>query len=681
MKAHHTYRTARLLCMAALPAVAQTPDETPDSLVTAPEEQQLGEASTTARRRPLSRLGGVENGYNLSRQEIFKAACCNLGESFTTNPSVDVSYNDAATGARQIKLLGLSGTYVQMLTENVPAFRGLAAPYSLGYVPGPWMQSIQVSKGAASVKNGFESVTGQINVEYKKPQTANSMEVNLFGDSKSRLEANFDGNIHLKEKLSTGVLAHYEDSYAHHDENHDGFLDKPNVRQYHLQNRWAWMGQRYIFQAAVNALGEQREGGQTTHAHLPEGQERYAIGINTHRYDGFMKNAFVLDADHGTNLALILSGTLHHQDAAYGHRLYDARQREGYASLMFETNFTPAHSLSVGMNAVHDYYDQDYRLTHNADERTANLVEHETTYGLYAQYTYNLADHLTLMGGLRFDHSTLNGNFVTPRVHLKYSPTHAVSFRLSAGQGRRTVRALADYSYLLASGRSFTADANLQMEAAWNYGASANIKIPLFGHILDLSAEYYYTHFQHQAVVDMDADLQHIYIRNLDGGRSFSHTMQLEATYPIVRGMSVTAAYRYNKVRQTTAGALREKPLTSRFKGLLTVSYKTPLELWQFDATLSVNGRGRLPLRQLSDGTLSLNEHFSTYAQLNAQVTRWFRHFSIYVGGENLTNYRQKNPIINAHSPWSDTFDATQVWGPVHGAMAYAGVRFMLGGN
>lgn len=658
-------------------------DVTPsDTLRSDAATQKLKEASVSARRKPLSRLGGVENGYSLSRQELFKAACCNLGESFTTNPSVDVSYTDAATGAKQIKLLGLSGTYVQMLTENVPAFRGAAAPYSLGYVPGPWMQSIQVSKGAASVKNGFESITGQINVEYKKPQTPNSLEVNLFGDSKSRMEANFDGNIHLKERLSTAILAHYEDTYANHDGNHDGFIDKANVRQYNLQNRWAWMGDRYIFQAALNALGEQREGGQTTHAHLPEGSERYLIGINTHRYSGFMKNAFVLDKDHGTNIALILSGALHHQDAAYGHRIYDVRQREGYASLMFETNFTPLHSLSAGMSVQHDRYDQDYRLTHDVAQPLTSNVEDETVPGLYAQYTFNLSEKFTLMGGLRFDHSNLYGNnFLTPRFHLKYAPSHAVTFRLSAGKGYRTLHPLADFNYLMASGRELQIGSVPQREEAWNYGGSANFKIPLFGHILDLGAEYYYTHFIQQLIVDMDADINAFRLSGLNGGRSYSHTMQLEASYPLLRGLSITAAYRYNLVKQTTAEALREKPLTNRYKALFTASYKTPLELWQFDITASLNGGGRLPLQEMADGSYSLNQRFPAYAQLSAQITRWFRHCSIYLGGENLTNYRQDTPILHADHPWSNRFDATQVWGPVHGAMVYAGVRFRLGGN
>lgn len=664
-----TKRHTLLMLALSTNIAVQAQDVLNDSIAPTPE-RELSQAQVTGKRKSVSRMSGAENGFTLSRTELFKAACCNLGESFTTNPSVDVSYSDAATGAKQIKLLGLAGSYVQMLSENIPDFRGAAAPYALGYVPGPWMQSIQVSKGSASVKNGYESITGQINVEYKKPQSDPSMEVNLYGDTKSRIEANFDGNVHFKQKkLSTGVLAHYENNFGHHDENHDGFLDKPNVRQGNLMNRWAWVGDRYIFQAAVGGLNEKREGGQTKHA-AHEGSERYGIDMETTRLTAFAKNAFIINKAHGTNLALILSGSYHDADATYGHRTYDVRQKNGYASLLFETDFTEAHKLSAGLSLNHDYYNQHYRLTHNTELAPQRLDEHETTPGAYAQYTFAPNEQWVVMGGMRVDHSSMYGTFVTPRFHIKYAPNHVLSLRLSAGKGYRTVHALGEFNYLLASNRQLVV-AHLKQEAAWNYGASLNLKVPVGGHILDLSAEYYYTHFDEQVVVDYDTDVQHIYLHNLDGHRSYSHTMQVEATYTLLRNLTLTAAYRYNLVRQYTGGQVQEKPFTNRYKGLFTVSYKTPLELWQFDVTAQLNGGGRL----LANGVEGATTSFPAYASLNAQITRWFRHFSIYVGGENLTNYKQRNPILHAEHPWSDKFDATQVWGPVHGAMAYAGVR------
>ena len=624
----------------------------------------LQNVTITSRRSGTRRMGGAVNGVLINREELFKAACCNLGESFTTNPSVDVNYSDAATGAKQIKLLGLSGTYVQMLTENLPKFRGAAAPYSLDYVPGPWMNSIQVSKGSSSVRNGYESITGQIDIEYLKPDNDEGVTVNLYGGTLGRLEANADANVHLDDKLSTEILAHYQDDFGHHDVNNDGFLDQPNVRQWNLQNRWKWKGTHYMFHGGFGIVKEKREGGQTEHtvSHsqqpTPNTQHLYKIGINTERYEGYMKHAFILDPEHGTNIAVMGNASMHLLDANYGEKHYSVNQKNAYAQLLFETNFNEQHNLSTGLSLNYDYLTRD---------------DKETTPGIYAQYTYNLNDKIVAMAGIRADHSSRYGTFVTPRFHLKLTPSEIVSLRLSAGKGYRTVHALAENNNLLASGRQLVID-DLEQECAWNYGISSSFYIPLFDKTLKLNAEYYHTHFSQQAVIDYDSNPSLIRITNLDG-KSYSNTVQVDATYPIVKGLELTAAWRWNDVKCTYGGELMEKPLTSKYKGLITASYKTPLGLWQVDATLQLNGGGRMPtpVNGLWD------ERFQGYEQVSAQITRWFRHFSIYIGGENLTGFRQKQTIINAADPWSATFDPTMVWGPVHGAMFYAGVRINVG--
>lgn len=621
----------------------------------------------------------VLNQDMISSAELARAACCNLGESFTTNPSVDVSYADAATGARQIKLLGLSGTYVQMLTENIPNYRGASAPFALGYIPGPWMQSIQVSKGSSSVKNGYEAITGQINVEFKKPQTTQSLNVNLFASSKEKYEANFDANVHLNSRLSTGVLAHYENSTRSHDDNGDGFLDMPKVEQYNLQNRWAWMGDQYVFQASVKAMKEDRTSGQATHLHVDNsvggfvGRELYKIGIHTDRYEAFTKNAYIFDKERGTNLALILSGSLHKQDAGYGYKLYNVDQKNLYTSLMFETNFDERNSISAGLSLNYDYFNQTYRLE-NDDTGLLYGKEKETVPGAYVQYTYNWKDKIILMGGIRADHSDIYGTFVTPRAHIKYAPDDWVNLRVSVGKGYRTNHVLAENNYLLASSRKVKIDNDLDQEEAWNYGFSSSFYIPVFGKTLNVNTEYYYTDFRRQMIIDLDTDPHIVHFANL---KSYSHTFQAEATYPFFKGFTLTAAYRLTDVKTTYNKKLLERPLTGKYKGLLTASYQTPLGLWQFDVTLQMNGGGRMPSPYtLPDGAPSWNTRYQSYQLLSAQITRWFRHWSIYVGGENMTNFKQKNPIVGASNPWGTNFDSTMIWGPVHGAMYYVGFRF-----
>ena len=628
------------------------------------KDQTLQEVKAVARKPGTSRLAGAVNGIAVNKDELFKAACCNLGESFTTNPSVDVAYNDATTGARQIKLLGLSGTYVQMLTENLPNFRGAAIPYALGYVPGPWMKGIQVSKGSASVKNGYESITGQINVDYLKPEDEQQVEVNLFGDTKSRIEANADANVHLSDKWATEILLHHENILKNHDDNGDGFYDMPGREQYNVQNRWLYKGKHYIFHGGLGALKEIRTSGQNEeHVHS---DDIYRIKLHTNRYEGYMKHAFILNHEHGTNIAFMSSASMHQLDAQYGNKFYDLNEKNLYGSLMFETNFSTQHNLSLGLSFNHDYLGQN--LGKN---------EKETTPGAYAQYTYTLGTKLTAMAGVRFDHSSLYGNFFTPRFHVKYSPVDAISIRLSAGKGYRTVFGMAEYNYLLASGRNLNISEGLKQEEAWNYGLSTAFYIPMFGKTLKLNAEYYYTDFRNQAVVDYDANKEFISIYNLMG-KSYSHTFQIDASYPLLKGLEITAAYRLNDVKCTYdyGKTLKEKPLTSKYKALFTASYKTPLGLWQFDATVQLNGGGRNPEPyQLADGNQSWSPRFHSFEQVSAQVTRWFRHWSIYVGGENLTGFKQKTPIYGAGNPWGSDFEPTLVWGPVEGRMFYAGVR------
>lgn len=644
---------------------------------------ELEEVNIVSRKMgTVKQRNNILNADVLNGAELCRAACCNLGESFTTNPSVDVSYSDAATGAKQIKLLGLSGTYVQMLTENIPNYRGAAAPYGLGYVPGPWMHSIQVSKGTSSVKNGYEALTGQINVEFKKPQLeeADWVALNLFASTSGRYEANADATIQFKNKWSTTLLAHYENETESHDENEDGFLDVPQVEQYNFFNRWAYMGEHYVFQAGIKALKEERTSGQSAH-HATTSGELYKVGIDTERYEAFTKNAYIFNKEKNTNVALILSGSIHNQDAAYGHKLYNVDQSNFYASLMFETEFSPVHSLSTGLSFNHDGYDQTYRLTNETGDPLQKVYTKENVAGAYAQYTLNLNDQWLIMAGIRGDHSSEHGSFFTPRAHIKYSPNEYVNFRLSAGKGYRSHHVLAENNYLLSSSRKVNIADKLDMEEAWNYGVSIASYIPLFGKTLNLNAEYYYTNFLNQVVVDMDSDPHEVSFYNLNGD-SYSHVLQVEATYPFFEGFSLTAAYRMTDVKCTYGGKKMEKPLTGKYKGLLTASYQTPLGKWQFDATLQLNGGGRMPNPYtLANGNLSWEKEYDGFEQLNFQVTRYFRNWSVYVGGENLTDFIQENPIIGADNPWGETFDSSMIWGPMHGRKVYIGVRWNLPRN
>lgn len=642
------------------------------------DSAELLQEVTVQSRGGLYKLRGATNTDLISASELKRAACCNLGESFTTNPSVDVNYNDAATGARQIRLLGLSGSYVQFLTENIPNFRGAAAPYSLGYVAGPWMQSIQVSKGASSVKNGYESITGQINVEMKKPQADPQLSVNMYYDMMNKLEANVDGNWHFGPEWSAGLLTHFENGFSSHDGNDDGFADKPRVRQLALMPRVAYLGTKYVFQAAGRFIDERRLGGQTAH-HGADIADPYRIRIDTRRWEAFTKNALMYDRDNDGNVALILSGSGHNQEASYGLRVCDIDQHEFYASLMFECKWTERHALSVGLQTNYDHF-RFHTLINPWTEKQADAYsEHEAVAGGYGQYTLNLDERFVAMAGIRYDYSDLYGSMLTPRMHLRFNPSADLSFHASAGRGYRSPHPLAEYSYLLASSRRMEISPDLEREAAWNFGIGASWTAYPLHKKTTLSAEYYYTTFDRQLMANLDRDPHAVYIYS-SAARSYSHSLQVEMSVDLLSELNFTAAWRLTDVKADYLGhGLQQKPFTPKHKGLFTLGWSPRMGLWQVDISCAINGSGRMPTPyRLADGALSWPKRYKAFAQVNAQLTRNFRHWAVYIGGENLTNYRQGNPIIGASDPWGPDFDATMVYGPLEGAMVYIGFRYNI---
>lgn len=639
-------------------------------------EVELNEVVVSERKvATVSSRTSVLQTQKITYDEICRAACCNLAESFETNPSVDVSYSDASTGARQIKLLGLSGTYVQMLTENYPNFRGASSLYGLDYVPGAWMESIQVSKGTSSVKNGYEALAGQINVEFKKPQTADLFSANLFASDAGRYEANTDASWHVNDKLSTGLLIHYSNDKISHDDNGDGFLDTPIKEQVNVMNRWSYNSGSYVSQYGGRFLHENRTGGQVIHHESMT--DPYKIGLTTNRAELFTKQAFIIDKEKVESVALILSGSYHEQLSMYDRTPYNIYQNNVYASLLYEKEFSHAHSLSTGLSLNYDGFNENLVL---GGIRTP-YNRSEVVSGAYAQYTYNLNDKFILLAGIRADYSQRYDLFVTPRIHVKYNPFIWFHVRASAGKGYRTANVLAENNFLLASSRKMRIADNLDQEEAWNTGLNLSFYIPVADKELTLNGEWYYTNFIKQVVIDMDSNPHEVSFYNLDG-ESYSNSFQLEATYPFFRGFTMTAAYRYTDAqtdyRNTEGITYRmKKPLVSDYKGLLTASYQTPLKKWQFDVTSQFNGGGRMP--EASKLNPLWNSEFKAYTVVNAQITKYFRQWSVYVGGENLFDYTQDMPVIDAMNPRGENFDSLMIYGPVHGRKLYVGVRFNIG--
>ena len=645
----------------------------------------------------------------INSEELCRAACCNLSEAFETNASVDVAYSDAATGAKQIRLLGLSGTYVQLIQENTPAVRGLAQNFGLEYIPGPWMSSIQVSKGTASVVNGYEATTGQINVELLKPQLQNPLSLNLMVNSELMAEANIMGGWELKDHLYTGILAHYGGSFMAMDGNHDSFADMPKVQNANVANRWVYSQGDYTFQAFLRGLYDRRRGGQIV-AHSTQAMAEdlspmsgtpYLINLNTWRVEGFFKNGYVYDPESGSSVAVIAAISYHNLDNLYGMRQWQANQLNAYVNAMWQGNFEGGgevdndHRLTAGLSVNYDRYEEGLTFHQSVFSSLGptvfNFDRWEAVPGIFAEYNLKYDELLSLVAGVRADYSTRHGFFVTPRMNIRYTPFEWWTLRGSVGLGYRSPNLLADNAFILPSSRELHWTDDIKQERALNTGLSTTFYIPLGSKELQLSAEYYYTHFINSLIVDMDHDPHAVYVYNqtdIAGARSFAHCAQVEASMEVLRGWTWTAAFRWTDVEQTTYNAateryeVRPKALTNRFKGVITTSYQTPLKKWQFDVTAQFNGISRMP-----DGfvfTGDLNGGYGTakpltwYPQLMAQVTKYFRTCSLYLGAENMTNFRQDTPIIGSFQPFGPDFDASMVCGPTTGWKIYLGFRYDL---
>ena len=676
-----------ILSLVAAPAIAQ------DTLNM--DQFRIEEVQVVQRRKGTvkSRTDAFDT-QRINSEELCRAACCNLSEAFETSASVDVAYADAATGAKQIRLLGLNGTYVQLIQENTPAVRGLAQNFGLEYIPGPWMSSIQVSKGTSSVINGYEATSGQINVELLKPQIQSPLAVNLMFNSDLMAEANISGGWKIESrkqkvesrKLYTGILAHYGQNFMAMDGNHDSFMDMPKTINANLANRWFYKEGNYTFQAFVRGLYDRRRAGQFADTIA----NPYHINLNTWRVEGFVKNGYVFDEETGSSVALITAVSYHDLNNDYGLRNWKANQLNAYLNAIYQGNFEGRgeidndHRLSAGISVNFDKYGETLNILPD------NLNRWEVVPGIFAEYSLKYDEKLSLVAGVRADYSTRYGFFVTPRMNIRYTPWEWWTLRASVGLGYRSPNVIADNAFILPSSRTIHITDKIEQERAVNSGISTTFYIPLGSKELQLSGEYYYTHFLNSAIVDLDQDPHGVYIYNqsdIKGAKSFAHSAQIEATIEVLRGWTWTAAFRWTDIKQTTIGAdgiarLREKALSNRYKGVITTSYQTPLKKWQFDVTAQFNGVGRMPDGFTAFGDLrggyGAPKPLSWYPQLMAQVTKYWKTCSLYVGAENMTNFKQDQPIIDSFNPFGPNFDASMVCGPTTGWKVYVGFRYEL---
>ena len=674
----------------------------------------LGEVTVTARGPAYSGLTPA-NVQVISGRDLTKSACCNLAESFETNASVEVTTSDAVSGAKQIQLLGLDGSYSLLTVDNQPALRGLAAPYRLGYLAGPWIENIEIIKGTGSVVNGYEAISGQVNVKLKEPEKSDQLLFNIYGNDLGKFDVNLNSSARINPKWSTVLLLHTDHLGQRVDRNRDGFLDLPLATQFNAFNKWKYIsGHGIVSEVGLGALRETRQGGQFDFRDTGGAAftQHYGTTQATTRYTGYAKTSYTWPARPFQSLGLLLSGTNHAFASRYSFgydtydyvpgqplttttqrtlRTYDGTQRTGLATLLFQSALgTTAHVYRTGLSFLYDDYDErlsdgrTYPTDVPADiDAREHRARRELVPGAFAEYTYQNSRNLTVVAGLRADRHNLYGWQVTPRLNLKYDLLKNTVLRLAAGRGFRVANPIADNAALLASARAFVISPGLRPEKAWNVGGSASQYFTALGRAATLVVDYYHTEFQNQVVADMYTASGYVLIGNLlPGGRSFARSLQAELQLEPLKGLQVKGAYKYLDVRTTYDNVLLPKPLTPAHRAFLNLGYASAFDKWRVDFT--VQWFGQRPLahvvstHQHGTGQEYLPEAGPRYALLNTQLTRAFKRLDVYVGVENLANYRQPNPIDGAANPFGPTFDAAMVWGPVYGRLTYAGLHYRI---
>ena len=629
----------------------------------------------------------------ISAAGLCKMACCNLAESFENSASVTVGYSDAVTGARQIRLLGLSGVYTQMLDETRPVMRGLSAPFGLSYVPGQWLESIQIAKGSSSVINGVECMTGQINMEHRKPTDEKPLFLNAAIMSDTKMDFNVASSLQMGYKWSTVILGHVSGNIEAHDMNNDGFLDEPQMLQFNLANRWLYQADNGTqIRFGVRAIQDTRNGGQ-----IKAIQNRWNSDILNRSLNGYFKIGVPLNEDNSQNIALIADYNYQDMDSGFGIRTYDAGQHSAYANLLYQNVINDSHQFTLGLNGTFDRYDEKLVRVVWMNGFMAAKEENEITplanTGVFGEYTYHAGEKFTAIAGLRGDWFYKEGFKVSPRVTLKYMPVDEIVIRANGGRGLRYSTPLVDNIGVFSTGKEYVGafDQHI-LEDAWTMGGNITYYMP-FGASSNtyLSFDYFRTQFAQQMVVDYEYGMNEIHFYALDGKRSYTDNYQVDFSVDPIERFNITATFRYTDARIELAGkGLVEKPMTSRFKGVLNLQYATNLNKWIFDFTASLNGSCRVynfmeDLKDENGNLLYKNGRTPVYPLLYAQVTRRFKGWDVYVGAENLTNFRQKNVIlgsvkdengyVNAFQP---SFDASCVWGPLMGIKAHVGFRFTL---
>ena len=639
------------------------------------------------------------NLLKISSEELLKAACCNLAESFETTPSIDVNFTDAISGRKQINMLGLASPNILISIENIPSIRGALNAYGLTFIPGTWIESIQIAKGSGSVVNGYESISGQINAELRKPLTDNKFFINSYYNSMERFELNTHYSTKLSEKIDYGLYLHADKKDNRNDHNNDNFGDSPTGQQINILNRFQYANaiKGLIGFFDINYVGDERVYGEIDYFDPaimpgPSVNDSWGGSADSNIIRSTLKFGYVNPEITYRSLGLQLSYSNVDQGADFGNNFHDTRHTSFYSNLIYNSIIGDTRSkIKTGISFTHDIYDES---VNNLNTSFLDLDRSEKSIGAYFEYNYDDLDKLNLSAGLRYDDHNIIGNFISPRLHVRYQALPKTTIKISAGKAHRIANLFSENQKLFFSSRliNFTSVNSssefssydyfdMNPEVAWNYGVSLIQSFKLFDRDSQFVIDYYITDFESRVIIDWESP-SNILFYNLSG-RSYAKSFQAQFSYPLSNSFDLLFAYKNTDAKTDYISGRLENPLTPSNRFFVNFSYDGPLNdklrKWKFDLTYNHLGKQRIPSTIQNPEIFRLDPFSSKLDLINSQITRVFSNsFEVYLGVENLTNYKQMDGIISNSDPFSQYFDATMIYGPVMGRMSYLGLRYTI---
>jgi outer membrane receptor for ferrienterochelin and colicin len=458
----------------------------------------------------------------------------------------------------------------------------------------------------------------------------------------------------------------------------------PLQKQINIMNRWQYTDLEHGFVSFLNirVLNDEKQTGQTNFNPDTDKLTTNAWGseIDTKRFEVSGKLGYVNPEIPYHTLGLQFAFSNHDQESYFGPNTYNIKHNSLYSNVIYNSIISDSrHKIKTGLSFTYDNYDE---LVLNEDfSRT------ERSFGAFFEYTFDNIDDLNLTAGIRIDSHNLLGEFITPRLHVRYTPWERSALRASFGRGKRSANIFAENQNMFASSRRISilnsggSVYGLDPEIAWNYGVSFLQGFNLFERKADVTVDFYRTDFKNQVVVDYE-NPQEVNFYNLDGS-SYANSFQFEFSYNLFENFDLKTAYKFYDVKTQFNSGKLERPLTPKHRIFANTSYETNLEdngaQWKFDATYNWLGEQRFSSTVTSPIQYQLPDYTPTLSTLNVQVTKVFSDkFEVYLGGENITNVKQDNPIISADNPFGSNFDANFVYGPIFGSMYYAGLRFKI---